>query len=148
MLHSLSPSKSPQSKSNCKSFICKKAQLPHFMWIKKKLGETIKADFYVFKVCSTICKEERTTTAYFTGVKQSSKSLQGTFVLYNCRKLNQFARVSPKAQADTLLKWLLFDLNKNSVHVHEKVGYHCWQWYRACWCQGQMLLKLHLIKVL
>ena len=29
---------------------------------KKKLGETIDADFDVFKACHAVCKEERTTT--------------------------------------------------------------------------------------
>ena len=53
------------------------------MWNVKKLGESIDADFDVFKrhsAMTAICKGERTTTAGLVRVKESSKSLQGTIV--------------------------------------------------------------------
>ena len=123
--HSLLPSKSPQSKSKSKSFIPKKARHPYFVRNMKKLGETIDADFDVFKVRCTVCKEERITTAGFARVNRrlrSSKNLQCTIVHYDRGKFNPLPGVNSQAQMGTFLKQPLCDFKKTSAHIHEKVG--------------------------
>ena len=79
----------------------------------KKLGKTIDADFEVFKVCRTVRKEERRTTADFVRIKWSSKSLQGAIVRRERGSFNPLAGINPQAQADTLQKQQSFDFNKN-----------------------------------
>ena len=65
------PSKLPQSNSKSKFLIQNFRETwetePYFVWNIKKLGETMKTDFDVFKVLHAVCKEERTTG--FTRVK-------------------------------------------------------------------------------
>ena len=58
-----------------------------FVWNIKKLGETIDADFDVFKVRCAVCEEVRTTTAGFARVERSSKILQRTSYSTNLENL-------------------------------------------------------------
>ena len=48
-----------------------------------------------------VCEGEKTTTARFASVEQSSKILQGTIVLNELGKFNPLAGVNPQAQVDT-----------------------------------------------
>ena len=137
MLRSWSPSKSPQSKSKSQSFIHKKSKQPYFVWNIKKLGETIDADFDVFKARCAVCEEERTTITGFARVERSSKILQGTIVLNKFGKFNPLAEVNPQAQADTWRKRQSFDFNKNKCAR----TLESWRWDRAGRCRPQLLMQ-------
>ena len=107
-----------------------------------RLGQTIDADFDVFKVHSTVCKDERMKTTGFTRVKWFSKSLQDTIV-HNEHLQDKSLSTGRHIQKVTVAtRWPWFDLNK----IKCACLWESWLWRRARGWWQQMLIEFLLIK--